>query len=153
MQLFTGGHGFVVAYPMRTKGEAGIAIQKACCDIGVPNNLHMDNAAEQMGPNMVFQQTCRDNKINMSSTELHSPWQNACENIIGIIKKRAKGRRVRRRIPKCLWDFGIVWECEIYSRTANKHGRTGLEVITGDTIDISKWVDFEFYDLIKYWDT
>jgi hypothetical protein len=28
-----------------------------------------------------------------------------------------------------------------------------VEPITGDTIDISEWVDFKFYDLIKYWDT
>jgi hypothetical protein len=27
-----------------------------------------------------------------------------------------------------------------------------MEEITGNTIDISKWLDFEFYDLVWYWD-
>ena len=59
---------------------------------------------------------------------------------------------MRRNAPKCIWDFGLVWECEIYSRTANKDGRPGLERITGDTVDISEWIEFEFYDLVRYWD-
>jgi hypothetical protein len=33
-----------------------------------------------------------------------------------------------------------------------KHGtRTGYEIITGDTPDISEWVDFTFYDWVWYW--
>jgi hypothetical protein len=32
-----------------------------------------------------------------------------------------------------------------------KHGRTGFEIITGDTPDISEWVDFSFYDWVWYW--
>jgi len=27
-----------------------------------------------------------------------------------------------------------------------------LEALTGDTIDISEWTEFEFYDLVVYWD-
>jgi hypothetical protein len=152
LQLFTDGNGFVVAYPMRSKSEAGDALHKHCRDIGVPNRLHMDNAPEMTGRDSDFGMTCKNNKISTTTIEPKSPWQNKCENIIGVIKKRAKGRRIRRRIPQCVWDFGIVWECEIYSRTANKEGRTGIERVTGDTADISDWIEFEFYDLVKYWD-
>ena len=42
----------------------------------------------------------------------------------------------------------MVWEAEIYSRTAGKDGRTDLEKLTGDTKDISEWLEFEFYDLV-----
>ena len=28
-----------------------------------------------------------------------------------------------------------------------------MEKVTGDTVDISEWVDFSFYDLVWYWDT
>ena len=27
-----------------------------------------------------------------------------------------------------------------------------MEKLTGDTIDISEWLDFEFYDLVWLWD-
>jgi hypothetical protein len=27
-----------------------------------------------------------------------------------------------------------------------------MEEITGNMIDISEWLDFEFYDLVWYWD-
>ena len=35
-----------------------------------------------------------------------------------------------------------------------RHGNdfTGIERITGDTVDISEWMEFEFYDLCEYWD-
>jgi hypothetical protein len=32
-----------------------------------------------------------------------------------------------------------------------KHGHTGFEMITGDTPDISEWVDFSFHDWVWYW--
>ena len=45
----------------------------------------------------------------------------------------------------------MVWEAEIYSRTARKDGRPALERLIGDTIDISEWLEFEFYDLVWFW--
>ena len=53
-----------------------------------------------------------------------------------------------RRGLKRVWDFGLVWEGEILARLC-RHGSTasGIKRITGDTQDISKWLEFEFYDL------
>ena len=45
----------------------------------------------------------------------------------------------------------MVWEAEIYYRTAGKDGCSALEQLTGDTIDISEWIEFEFYDLVWFW--
>ena len=42
----------------------------------------------------------------------------------------------------------MVLEAEIYSHTESKDGCPSLERLTGDTIDISEWLDFEFYDLV-----
>ena len=152
-QIFTDGQGFVVAFPMRSKESAGDALQKLCRDVGVPKELHSDNAYEMVQDGTKFQKVIRDNVIHYTTTEPHSPWQNRCENIIGVIMKRAKARRERRRVPIKLWDYGLVWECEIYSRIANRGNRPGLERLTGDTVDISDWIDFEFYDLVWFWDT
>ena len=45
----------------------------------------------------------------------------------------------------------MVWEAEIYYHTAIKYGNPALELLTGDTIDISEWLEFEFYELVWFW--
>ena len=73
------------------------------------------------------------------------------ESVIKIVKGKAKIRRVDRNRPKMFWFFGMVWEAEIYSRTAGKDGHPDLEQLIEDTIDISEWTEFEFYDLVWFW--
>ena len=59
-----------------------------------------------------------------------------------------------KRVPKRLWDFGVVWEAHIMSRTAWVWDNIlVLKRITGDIVDISEWLVFELYDLFCYWDT
>ena len=58
-----------------------------------------------------------------------------------------------RNVPKCLWDYGLIQEAEVLSiLVCGKDGIPGLEKITGQTIDISEYLDFAFWDLIWYWD-
>ena len=33
-----------------------------------------------------------------------------------------------------------------------KNKRTAYEIMTGETPDISEWLDFDFYDWVHYWD-
>jgi hypothetical protein len=57
-----------------------------------------------------------------------------------------------RQVPKQLWDYGLVYISEILSIIARPStGRPGMEEIKGQTIDISEWLDFSFYDLVWYW--
>ena len=72
----------------------------------------------------------------------HIQWQNRCENIIGVISKKLKARRARRMIPKCVWDYHIVWEAQIYTRTVHRNDHTPLEALTGDTTDVSEGIEF-----------
>ena len=59
---------------------------------------------------------------------------------------------ISKTLPRRLWDYGLVFELEIMSRMARgPEGRTGMEEITGDSPDISEWLDFDFYDLVWYW--
>ena len=47
-----------------------------------------------------------------------------------------------------------MWCVEIHSRTYNhKTQRTGLERLTGDTPDISEWLDFDIYDQVWFRDS
>ena len=45
----------------------------------------------------------------------------------------------------------MVWEAEIYYHTAIKYGNPALELLTGDTIDISECLEFELYNLVWFW--
>ena len=56
--------------------------------------------------------------------------------MIKILKSKAECRIIIRRVPKRVWDFGIVFEAEIYSSTTVNYVQTPMEIFTGDTIDI-----------------
>ena len=51
-----------------------------------------------------------------------------------------------------LWDLCIVTESYIMSWMSRGGIITGLEVFNGDSVDISKFMEFKLYDLIWYWD-
>ena len=44
-------------------------------------------------------------------------------------------------------------DAESPSRIAPKNGRTPLENLTGDAINLSEYLDFYIYDPVWYWDT
>ena len=60
----------------------------------------------------------------------------------------------RMWVPKRLWDYGLKWVSEVRVRTSSDatdlKGRTPLEQVTGDTMDISEYLDFGFYDWCWY---
>ena len=57
----------------------------------------------------------------------------------------------KKKAPKRIWGFGLVYESGLLLRMARgRERRTGYEEVTNDTADISKWIDFEMYDII-YW--
>lgn len=125
VQIFTDGDGSIFAYPLKSNRDCGNALQEFCSKVGIPRELHQDNAPEMNCNNTDFMKVCRSNKIISSTTEPHSPWKNICKNMIGVIMKKAKARRVRRRIPNKVWDYQIVWECQIYSCTCHNSKDTG----------------------------
>ena len=106
-QIFTDGNEAVLAYPMRGKAEAGTQLLNLIQQVGIPNEIHRDGAPE-MGGNSKFGKICQEYRIKSTFIEPYSPWQNRCENMIGVLSRKVKARRARRRIPKCVWDFHIV---------------------------------------------
>ena len=151
-QIFT-NTGFRWSNAMANKAGAGDSLNMFCHDVGVPNMLIFDGALEQVGANSTFMHAIRKNNINWQTTEPYSPWQNRAEDAIREIKRRMKRRRVRDDIPKRLWDFQLNYECDIMNLTATGPDRqTNYERVTGDTPDISEYVDFGFYDPVWFWD-
>ena len=45
----------------------------------------------------------------------------------------------------------MIWEYEISYHTAGRYGCPDLERLTGDTIKISECLEFDFYDLVWFW--
>ena len=54
------------------------------------------------------------------------------------------------------WDYGMRWVCETMQRTYVRghriDGCVPLQAVTGETVDISEYLDFGFYDRIWYHD-
>jgi len=112
----------------------------------------VDGAQEQAGKNTVFSQTCKHYKIQQCQTKPHTPRQNRAEATIGEIKKTWCYKMWSKGFPKKLCYYGLVLVSEITNRTARgPDSRTPMEEITGNTPDISMWLDFDFYDWCWYW--
>ena len=60
--------------------------------------------------------------------------------------------QAKNNIPYKLWDYGIDYVCETENITVNSSrysdGRTLLEIITGETPDLSEYLGFGFYDWV-----
>ena len=155
-QIFANESYFVKAYPMEKKSGAGLALRQFIRDYGVPELLTSDGASEQTGPKTEFMNQVRKHGIMHHTSEPHRPQQNRAESVIREVKKRWFRQMTKRRVPARLWDYGIVWVCEIMSLTANSvfslEGRAPIEQITGETPDISEYLDFSFYDWVWYKD-
>ena len=90
-------------------------------------------------------------RIEAQTTKPYYPCGNKAESIIKIINGKAKRTSFQRNIPKRVWYFSTVREVDIYYCTEVKNGRPDLEKLTGDTIDISEYMEFEFYYLVWLW--
>ena len=152
-QVFTNTNA-IIGVPMERKSEAGDALGTLCEEVGVPNTLIFDNSQEQCGAKTKFMNIVRKQDIRWKATEPYSPWQNRAEDAIRELKKRMRLRRIRNQVPHCVWDYLLQYECDIINRTVRGNDeRTPYERITGETPDISEYVDFGFYNWVWFWDT
>lgn len=79
------------------------------------------------------------------------PNENPAKQAIHEVKKGWYCIVLKKNVPLRLWDYGFIWVCEIDNGCANlsnyADGHTPIEIITGETPNISKYLlDFEFYD-------
>ena len=74
--LYADSNVFVHVFPMRFKAAEGDSLGNAVKDIGIMNEIHYENALEQVGINAEFiSKDCKYN-INVSSNESYSPCHN-----------------------------------------------------------------------------
>ena len=96
----------------------------------------------------------RKNHIALHTTDSHRHNQSKIEGGIRDLRKNWFRTKHRKRVPKRLWDYGLEWVSEVQVRTsshaADIRNRTPLERVTRDTVDISEYLDFGFYDWCWY---
>ena len=155
-QVFANGSYFATFYPMDSKGKAGEALKTFCKEFGVPEKLRFDGSKEQTGKNTEFQRQIRkyDIQQHVSEPDMHN--QSPAEGVVREIRRKWYRVMFKKHVPKVFWDYGMRWVCETMSRTHTRaqriDGGIPLEKVTGETVDISNYLDFGFYDHVVYRD-
>lgn len=154
--IFAHKCGFAQAYPQVDKTKSADSLRQFTTDFGIPRKLTVDGALEQIGIHTEFIRRVRTYDINLHISSPHRPQENPAEGVIREVRKKWFRLMSATNMPKRLWDYGVQWVCEIMQRTTNtsyhSNGRTPLEMITGDTPDISEYLDFGIYDWVLYKD-
>ena len=113
-----------------------------------------DGSKEQTKRGTTFMEQVRKHHIDIRTTEPGRYNQSKVEGVIRELCKNWFRTMHRTRVPKRLWDYGLKWVSEVRVRTSSDandlKGRTPLEWVTGDTVDISEYLDFGFYNWCWY---
>ena len=152
-QVFATDFHFSAVYPMESKGHAGEALKQFITDFGVPDKIICDGSKEQTKRGTTFMEVHKHH-IDVHTTEPNQYNQSKVEGVIRELRKNWFRTMHRKRVPRRLWDYGLKWASEVCVSTssdaADLKGRTPLEQVTGDTVDISEYLDFGFYDWCWY---
>ena len=155
-QVYSHKCGFSTCYPMQdTKGDTvGDSLYNFVHDFGAPEHLTFDGFQSQVGKGTKFRKGLRQYNIDWHVSAPRRPNENPAEGTIREVKRRFYQIIHKKAVPKRLWDYLIVWICETSSLSVSSskyaNGRTAVEIISGETPDISEYLDFGFYDWILY---
>ena len=155
-QVYSHKCGFNAVYHLRSaNGDSiGYSLSDFVSDYGAPEHLTFDGAQVQVGSNTQFRNTIRKNDIKYHVSGPRRPNENPAEGNIREIKKKWYRIQAKTNAPDRVWDYGISYVCETANLTVNSsrysNGRTPIECITGDTPDVSEYIDFGFYDWVTY---
>ena len=141
---------FTQVYPIELKSKSCDALRMFINNIGVPGNLTVDGSKEQNGKNTKYTKQIRKHDIQLHVIELERHSQNPGESVIRELRRKWFRVMVRKRVRKKFWDYGVRWVAETMQRTLTKagglEGRCLIERVSGETTDISEYLDFGFYD-------
>ena len=155
-QLFSHKCGFNAPYHMvRANGDSvGSALADFIHEFGVPESLTFDGAMVQTGRKTLFQHQLRKHHINYHVSQPYKPDENPADGSIREVKKKYYRLKVKHNVPDRLWDFLVSYTCEIgnVTVTSSKYakGRTPIEHISGNTPEITEYLDFSFYDYVVH---
>ena len=155
-QIYSHKAGFQACYPKpNAKGDTlGETLDDFVHDFGAPEHLTFNGFSSQVGKNTKFHKGLRKYKIDYHVSAPRRPNENPAEDAIREVQRRFYRVKNRMKVPDRIWDYLAVWICETgnisVSSSRYADGRTSLEIITGETPDISEYLDFSFYDWVVY---
>jgi hypothetical protein len=131
---------FTRVVPMTSRKDAGKSLIEFTGNVRIPGRLITDGVTEFTGRYTEFVKEARQNQIMLHTTEQGQKNQNhAAEREIGFLTKQWKLRMIKKKVPKRLWDFELIYEGELLSWMARGNDRqTGYEEVAGQTSDISE---------------
>ena len=155
-QIYSHKCGFYKNYHMNAvNGEnTGNTLKDFIHEFGAPDRLTFDGYPTQVGKHTLFQKTLRRYDIDQHTSSPYRPNENPAEGAIREIKKAYYRLKEKTDMPDQLWDYALDYICETSSLVTNSSryskGRTPIEIITGETPDISEYMDFGLYDWVTY---
>ena len=158
-QIYGNKFGFIKAYPLPSKDAQNIgdSLSLMIQEVGVMNRMHTDNASEMVGRNTPFFKRARKEGIDLTSIEPKRHNENYGEILVKKAKELSCILMHTRNVPLRLWCYALEYACELASLQVpgmfRNRGRSGYELVFGNTPDISEYVEFDFYQYCWYWDT
>ena len=141
---------------MDSKGKAVNALQLFCQEFGAPEKLTIDGLKEITEKNTEFMRQMRTHNIDYHISEPHLHNQNPVEGVIRELRRKWYCVMICQRVPNDFWDYGLKWVSETMSLTHTSagsiNGQIPLTQVSGETPDISEYLDFGFYDEVWFKD-
>jgi hypothetical protein len=109
-------------------------------DVGIPESLLSAGAPEIVGPRTDFMKEVIRLKIKLKRSEVGRSNRNfVAERKTGELKKRWGNCMLKHKMPPYLWEYDLVFETNILNSIPHRQQRRiGIEVVTGETPDISE---------------
>ena len=153
-QVFGNKKMFCEAYPIAKKSDCNDALKQFIREYGAPDSMITDGSKEQALKGSKFQATLRKNNVIGIVTQTYRPNQNPCETVIRELRKRWYRGIFRTNCPRALWNYGLPHFAKLMQVTASNaaglNGKTPLGDLTGETPDISQYLDFGWYDWVWF---
>jgi hypothetical protein len=141
---------FLFGVPMTDKSQVLPATQDFFLEVGIPTALRSDNAQENHSAPM--KDLLRKHEVKEEHSEAFLQFQNPVERWIGFIKRSVFKILQHSKAPADEWLECSKYVIACHNKTARKsiHWRTPMEMLVGDTPDVSELVDFAFYQRVFY---
>ena len=152
--LIGNGLGLSKFMPLESKADAHLSLTSFIHQNGIMENLVVDG-----DPTMAYkewQKTIREFRVNQTTTEPYSPWQNRAELDVREVKRAVRRFKKRSGSPRRLWCFLGEHVSTLRGLTAydapKLQGRCAAEHALGYTPDISPWIQHQWYENVWYRD-
>ena len=113
--------------------------------IGAPAEIDSDSPPMLIGRNSNFAKKCWFLSIKQNVYKPETQQQNDFDGETRLFKCCWKNSMATNNSANRVWDYVLVYEAGILSIIARgQDGVPGLEKLTGDTVDITEYLDFAF---------